>query len=400
MRGGKEHAWQLQPAISDEWPRASTSIPVASTSGPSTIPPGTDIRGETVTQPSTTQPSDLDGQSGFTGRSGSESDSEIYRDVLIDCNALVEVYRKGEISKASVYVEIQSKPARALGDDRERNDAAFGSFIMIIESHDSEIEAATKKGREIDQLQHSPSPPILISDSLQSDREPNAKWIKIDESAYAWIANRESKHTILWDTLTKTLKLIETYTVNPKATKRFLVNEPDCPEFPDLEWKKIISGRAVNLDTVLSGQLSTTHDDPKIEKFGGLEIMFGAIEPTKVVKNRGDWSITWNRMVRATLFAFPHQVQELASYGEYVINLFSVTHPSVHSRVIAFDKAIRKRVGCIRNLELSDFKKFSNLKIAQMDSIGVSVVSGSSKDESGKKGKRGKNWKRDKPCNK
>ena len=81
---------------------------------------------------------------------------------------------------------------------------------------------------------------------------------------------------------------------------------------------------------------------------------------------------------------------ELTSYGEYIVNLFSVTHSSIHTRVIAFDKAVRKRVGSVRNLELWDFEKFANLKIAHMDLIGVSVVSGSSKDDSGQKGKKGK----------
>ena len=183
-------------------------------------------------------------------------------------------------------------------------------------------------------------------------------------------------------------------------TKRSLVNEPDCPEFLDSEWKNIVAGRAVNLDAVLSGQLSTTHDDPKVEKFGDLEITFGAVEPTKLVKNSGDWTIAWNRTVRATVFAFPHRLLELTSYGEYIVNLFSITHSSVHTRVVAFDKAVRKRVGSIRNLELWDFEKFADLKIAHMDSIGVSVVSGSSKDDSGRKGKKGKNWKKDEPCNK
>ena len=127
------------------------------------------------------------------------------------------------------------------------------------------------------------------------------------------------------------LKLIESYTIDPRATKQSLVNEPDAPEFPDSEWKNVISRQAVNLDAVLSGQLSTTHDDPKIKKFGDIEISFGAVEPTKVVKNGGDWSIAWNRTVRAIIFAFPHRIQELSIYGEYIINLFSVTHPSVHS---------------------------------------------------------------------
>ena len=146
--------------------------------------------------------------------------------------------------------------------------------------------------------------------------------------------------------------------------------------------------------------MSTTRDDPKVEKFGDLEISFGGVEPTKIVKNGGDWSIAWNRTLRAIVFAFPHRRQELSIYGEYIVNLFAVTHPSMHSRVIAFNKAVRKRVGSVRNLELSDFEKFTDLKIAHMDSIGVSVISGSSKDDRGHKGKKGKNWKKDEPCNK
>ena len=93
-------------------------------------------------------------------------------------------------------------------------------------------------------------------------------------------------------------------------------------------------------------------------------------------------------------------MQELTNYGEYIINFFFVTHSSVHNQIITFDKAVQKRVGSVRNLKLSNFKKFADLKIAHMDSIRISVVSGSSKDDSGKKGKRGKNWKKDEPCNK
>jgi hypothetical protein len=265
--------------------------------------------------------------------------------VLVDCDSLVKKYRKGEISKAAVYVDIQSKLTKALGDDRARSDAAFGSFIATIESHDSEVRGA--RNREglaaLNPFQRSPSPPGSDSDGQGSDGEPASKKVKVDESTYAWVASRKDKRTMLRDSLSKTLRLIEAYTIDPKATKRSLINEPDCPEFPDSEWKNIISGRAVNLDAVLSGQLSTTQDDAKVEKFGDFEISFGAVEPTKVVKNGGDWTIAWNRTVRATTFAFPHRIHELASYGEYIVNLFAVTHPSVHSRVVAFDN-IREKV--------------------------------------------------------
>jgi hypothetical protein len=338
-----------------------------------------------------------DDSSDFSTGTSPVSNPGIYQDVLVECNGLVEEYRKGKIPKASVYVEIQSKLVGALGDNRARSDAAFGSFIATIESHDSEVEMAARRAAAVNSRQRSRSAPISDVDGQQSDGEPVSKRLKVDESAYAWVAGRKEKHITLSEGLTKSLKLIDAYTTDPKAAKRSLTNEPDCPEFPDSEWKNVISGRAVNLDAVLSGQLSTTHDELKVEKFGDIEVSFGAVEPSKTVKNGGDWSIAWNRTIRATVFAFPHRLQELTNYGEYIINLFAVTHSSVHGRVIAFDKAVRKRVGSVRNLELSDYEKFADLKIAHMDSIGVSVAS---KGEAGPKGKRSKNWKKSEPCNK
>jgi hypothetical protein len=395
MRGGKNVS-QAQAAAPDERPRASGS-------GSHSTDTGAGPANQTSDQPdisgsSVTQPTVPDEQSDLSSSATTSSNSELYQNVLVECNALVEGHRKGEIPKAAVYVEIHSKLTKALGDDRGRSDAAFGSFIATIESHDSAIEGATARG-EFFARRRSASPALSDADEQQSDGEPVSKKPKVDESAYAWVAGRKDKRTTLSDNLSRTLKLIDAYTINPKATKRSLVNEPDCPEFPDSEWKNVISGRAVSLDAVLSGQLSTTNDDLKVQKFGDLKISFGAVEPTKLVKNGGDWSIVWNRTVRAIIFAFPHRLRELTSYGEYIINLFSVTHSSVHSRVIAFDKAVRKRAGSVRNLELSDFEKFADLKIAHMDSIGVSVISGTSGDDGNKKGKHRKGWKKEEPCN-
>ena len=400
MRGGKNVA-QVQAAIPDE-----ELEPRASGSGSHPTNTGTESTGQhsTTAQPdiagsSFTQPTPTDEQSDLSSRAATSSNSGFYQDILVECNTLVEEYRKGETPKSTVYTEIQSKLAKAFGNDRARSDAAFGSFIATIESHDSEIEGANKRGAILGSRQRSPSLALSDEDERHSDGEPVSKKSKVDESVYAWVASRKDKRTTLSDNLSKSLKLIDAYTIDPKATKRSLVNEPDCPEFPDSEWKNVISGRAVNLDAVLSGQLSTSNDDLKVQKFGDIEISYGAVEPTKVVKNGGDWSIAWNRTVRAIIFAFPHRQHELTAYGEYIINLFSVTHPSVHSRVISFDKAVRRRVGSVRNLELSDFEKFADLKIAHMDSIGVSVISGSSREDGNRRGKRGKNWKKEEPCN-
>ena len=50
-------------------------------------------------------------------RTSTEPISEVYQNVLVSCNTLVKGYRKGEISKASVYSEIQTRLAEALKNE-------------------------------------------------------------------------------------------------------------------------------------------------------------------------------------------------------------------------------------------------------------------------------------------
>ena len=198
MRGGtgKDHARTAQPAIPVEGPRASGSgaahiEPVAESSTARDKAASTSA----VAQSTTTQPTDPDVQSSNSARTPSESVTGAYHDILVECNAIVEAYRKGEISKLAAYVEIQFKLVQALGDDRARTDAVFGSFIATIESHDTEVGAAVKKGRAIVPSQRSPSPLISDSDGNRSDEEPASKRTKVDESAYAWVSSRKNKRT-------------------------------------------------------------------------------------------------------------------------------------------------------------------------------------------------------------
>jgi len=366
---------------------------------------------ESATQPSTSaaqpstsniepEPETTNAVPGPSVRASPIPQSAVYQDVLVECNALVEEYRKGKMSKPTVYSKIRAKLASSLEEDTERIDAAFGSFIATVESHDSETAMAARRGTRAGERRGAQSPFTNVSEP-PSDEEPITKKSKVDESAFAWAASETETGIKLSNNLVQTLKLLGVYTMDPKTTIRSLTNSPSCPEFPESEWKNIIGGKAVNLDAVLSGQLSTTNDELKVEKFGDLELSFGTVEPTKVVKNGGEWSIAWNRTVRATAFAFPHRLQELTGYGEYIISLFAVTHPNFHARVLSFDKAVRKRVGSVRNIELSDYHKFADLKIAHVDSVGVSAsAEGSTSGDQPRKQKRGKGWKKSEPCNK
>ena len=152
---------------------------------------------QVISGSSDTQPSNLDEQARNRSATGTSTESHtgFHKDVLIRCNNIVEQYRKGEISKPSAYVDIQSKLTEALGDDRARTEAAFGSFITTIESHDSEIHAAARRGKAFNPEQRSPGPVVQDSDGQQSDGEPVPKRLKADESAYAWNRERQGKRT-------------------------------------------------------------------------------------------------------------------------------------------------------------------------------------------------------------
>src|SRR6202522_258052 len=231
-----------------------------------------------------------------TPRSSPIPQSTVYQNVLVDCNALVEEYRKGEMSKPTVYSKIRAKLASSLEEDTDRINAAFGSFIATVKSHDSETAMAARRGTRAGERRGAQSPFTNVSEP-PSDEEPITKKSKVDESAFAWAASETETGIKLSNNLVQTLKLLGVYTMDPKTTIRSLTNSPSCPEFPESEWKNIIGGKAVNFDAVLSGQLSTTNDELKVENFGDLELSFGMVEPTKVVKNGGEWSIAWNRTV-------------------------------------------------------------------------------------------------------
>jgi hypothetical protein len=353
---------------------------------------------ETPTPGSDNRPS-----SPHTNHESSRSPSPVtpgdqHRGTLTTCNEIVNRYRRGEISKAIAYSTIQKAIFEADGVSTTDAEKGFDSFIRAIENHDAEVARASKRGV---------SGRKRRADTLESDHEDASegddneiKKPKVDERDFPWVKEQSINRTTISPNLSRTLELLRLFSIDLKATKTSITNSPDCPEFPDTEWKNVIAGRAVNLDAVLSGQYSTFNNDVRTEKLGELEISFGAVEPTKSVKNGGDWNIAWNRAGRATAYAFPHRLDELSSYGDYITSLFGATNPSFYSRIVAFDKAVRRRVGSVRNIELWDYERFADLKIAHLDSIGVSIgPSGSRNDSNRSKNQRSRGEKKNEPCN-
>ena len=85
--------------------------------------------------------------------------------------------------------------------------------------------------------------------------------------------------------------------------------------------------------------------------------------PAKTVKTHGDWVIAWEALIDATLFIFKHQRLKLQLYGRHIQWFFASIPSQHHSHVINYDQVVRIRVAQQRDLELTDFAEFSNLRI-------------------------------------
>ena len=138
-----------------------------------------------------------------------------------------------------------------------------------------------------------------------------------------------------------TRKLIANYTTDLKRAKWSLATSARIPaRVPDTEWSNILQGRAVNLDAIFSGSISTEPDQRATQQVGEVELRFNMSKPTKAVRSCGDWVIAWGYAERAIMFAFPHREQEVTDYREYILSHFAALNSWYHHHVIELDKAI------------------------------------------------------------
>lgn len=298
-----------------------------------------------------------------------------YLAVLNACNSVVEEFRGQKCSKSAAIRSLQTILFKAIPNDENSLDEAFSRYLEIIDNHEKSLSRAEKRGRQGRSDEFAGHAAFFEDEEPMGEREPPAaKRARTDESEFPWSVSEFIHSAVLSPSLDRSLKLLQLYAVDPKKAKRSLTNSPTCPEFPDSEWTNILAGRAVNLDHVLSGYYSTSNNDERTESIGDVEIKFGTVSPTKLVSTAGDWSIAWNRTSRATIVAFPHRASELADYSEYIIGLFGATDVLFHDRVDAYDRAVRRRIGSRRDLELTDIHKFGDLKQLHMDSTGAAVI--------------------------
>jgi hypothetical protein len=139
-----------------------------------------------------------------------------------------------------------------------------------------------------------------------------------------------------------TRDLIANYTLDIKLAKAHLLNSGSAPEFPDSEWKSVLLGLAVNLDTVFGGRYSTEHDARVSQEVSEFTILTQEISISKSVKSAGDWFIAWSQAAAATTYAFPHRGRECQEYSKHILGLFAVFGGEHHQFILNYDRAVRK----------------------------------------------------------
>src|SRR5882762_9531489 len=193
-------------------------------------------------------------------------------------------------------------------------------------------------------------------------------------------------------------KMVQNHTLDLKLTKLKVLGAKRVPEFPDMEWNNVLSGKSVNLDVIFTRMYSTATDSRTIENLGELELHFGATKPAKSVETHGDWIIAWRIAFCATRFIFPHREKELKDYTEYISSYFASVHPSAHWKVFELDKAIRKRVGSVNDVSLNEFSKFRYLKTRYLHGHGTGESGAKPKQKASEKSGAGTGWRQADPC--
>ena len=112
-----------------------------------------------------------------------------------------------------------------------------------------------------------------------------------------------------------------------------------------------------------------------VGRIGRTEVSLGSSDPARKVQTSGDWTAAWNATVKATAYAFPHRADELCQWGDYLSSEFSARQSSAHHKLIAFDKAVRTRVGGGQAILLTDRNEFSYLYSAFLLPDGIQTSS-------------------------
>jgi len=319
------------------------------------------------------------------------------------CMQTVRDYTQDKFSKFDAVRVIFStfvESAEYQNTPQNELDAAIGTYLTMFNQHDSSWQASANRGAGYTCAPDDPEHEEDIIRATESRRPRDdspvgqgpSKKRAPDESLFAWLVDDSTEEVFLTPSQELTRKMVQNHTLDLKLTKLKVLGAKRVPEFPDMEWNNVLSGKSVNLDVVFTGMYSTATDSRTIENLGELELHFGAAKPAKSVETHGDWIIAWRIAFRATRFIFPHREKELEDYTEYISSYFASVHPSAHWKVFELDKAIQKRVGSVNDVSLNEFSKFRYLETRYLHGHGTSESGAQPKQKANEKSRTKASW--------
>ncbi|KAA1471903.1 hypothetical protein DENSPDRAFT_850535 [Dentipellis sp. KUC8613] len=287
---------------------------------------------------STQQAGDAQGLSGAQSTGVPEAVT-FSSDVVNACQAVVQKFRAGQYGRVQATLEIYS----TIPDDgltEEQHYQAVEVYLNMLDNFAEKNKNALARGRA-----------------------------EIDLDDLPWVHDDASPP--LDEDLEQTCKLLARFAQDPKGIKASILNARNCPQFADSEWTSLITGRAVNLDHVLTALYNVSIDTKHKERLGAIKFSVGAITPAKTIKSHGEWNIAWEHTVTATTFIFRHRREELVQYGRFISQFFVVFGTAHHEQIFSFDKAVRMRVAGCRDLRLTDSPKFADLQMLWLSGFGA-----------------------------
>ncbi|KIY43070.1 hypothetical protein FISHEDRAFT_78863 [Fistulina hepatica ATCC 64428] len=323
----------------------------------------------------------------------------IQTEAITACESVVDRFRAGEISKARAIVEIQRHiPYSGDYDNEEEltsHSKAIESFLQKLDGFERirGTAGAPDSGREVgestlgrdgsaaDERQQEEisagSHKRLRGESDDEEEEDGASGkSRFDLACLPWNSRKQPRmaETSTFypapigteariSSISRTVEILEAINIDLKRARTNLLLSFGAPQFPESQWTKLLSGGTADFDQVLSGLYASADVERTTERIGGLELSYIATTPTKKVTTFGDWTTAYDSFTEAFLFVFPHRREEMCHYAMHVKAFFKARPVSEHSGVIAYNSAVRTRVGHRHELLHTDFLEFQDLQI-------------------------------------
>ncbi|KAJ7163853.1 hypothetical protein C8R43DRAFT_879502 [Mycena crocata] len=248
-------------------------------------------------------------------------------------------------------------------------------------------ERGTKRGRrsalDSPDEEDQDDEPRSDSDDDDADERPSKRRQLLDEDEFPWV--KHEALVPLRPDLAETVRLLGIYAVDPKRSLRSLLSRTRV-EFPESQWLRLLTNKAVDLDAVLTAFYSVAPSSGHTETVGEVDLTFhGSSKATRFVSSQSEWTLAWMQTVQAALTVFPHLADQFREWGLYILGKFSAVHDSQHHRVISFEKAGRLLASRRSDVGLDQLFHFTALETMHLNSMGRLAVDKSRSNGSAQK---------------